>query len=84
MQPWHLLCVGQGCKEMVAEAAGSPERVLPSLPKIVPMLRTALVTKHPGIVLTGLQFLRQLATSSPEVRRGQRCLYIQASTPRQS
>lgn len=57
----------QGCKELLAEAAGSPERVLPSLPKILPMLRTALVTKHPAIVLAGLQFLRQLALSSPEV-----------------
>ena len=52
---------------MLSEAAGSPERVLPSLPKILPMLRTALVTKHPAIVIMGLQFLRQLALSSPEV-----------------
>ena len=57
----------QGCKEMLSEAAGSPERVLPSLPKILPMLRTALVTKHPAIVIMGLQFLRQLALSNPEV-----------------
>lgn len=61
------LALKQGCKELLAEAAGSPERVLPSLPKILPMLRTALVTKHPGIVAMGLQFLCQLATSSPEV-----------------
>jgi len=51
----------QGCHELLEEAQGSPERILPSLPKILPMLRSALVTKHPSIVLAGLQFLRELA-----------------------
>ena len=57
----------QGCHELLEEARGTPERVLPSLPKLMPMLRTALVTKHPEVVLAGLQFLRELALCDPAV-----------------
>jgi hypothetical protein len=58
----------QGCHELLEEARGSPERVLPCLPKIIPLVRVALTTKHPLIVIAGLQFLRELANCDPVVR----------------
>jgi len=57
----------QGCHELLEEARGSPDRVLPCLPRIIPLLRIALTTKHPTIVIAGLQFLRELANCDPEV-----------------
>jgi hypothetical protein len=57
----------QACHELLEEAQGSPDRIIPTLPKVMPLLRTALTTKHPEIVSAGLQVFREMALSSPEV-----------------
>lgn len=54
----------QGVFELLQEAQGHPDCVMPCLPKLVRPLRLALLTKDPDVVMAALRALQHLVNSN--------------------
>lgn len=57
----------QGIEDMLYASQGDPQRVLPTIPKLVKPLRNALSLFNKDVLLRVLKALRQLIQSNPEI-----------------